>query len=51
MAHAPSSRALFSESGNVPGELRQDTSEFNVIFVHSRLDDYGLQKSQDRLSD
>ena len=45
MAQAPSSRALFSESGNVPGELRQDTSEFNVIFVHSRLDDYGLPAS------
>jgi DNA-binding transcriptional ArsR family regulator len=45
MAQAPSGRAFFSESGNVPGELRQDTSEFNVIFVHSRLDDYGLPAS------
>jgi hypothetical protein len=45
MAQAPSSRALFSESGNVPGELRQDTSGFNVIFVHSRLDEYGLPSS------
>ncbi len=39
------SRAFFSESGNVPGELRQDTSGFNVIFIHSRLDDYGLPTS------
>jgi len=27
---------------SVPGELRQDNSKFNVIFVHSRFDDYGL---------
>jgi hypothetical protein len=45
MTQAPSSRAFFPESGNVPGELRQDTSGFNVIFVHSRLDDYGLPAS------
>jgi hypothetical protein len=45
MAQAPSGRAFFSETGNVPGELRQDTSDFNVIFVHSRLDDYGLPPS------
>ena len=34
---------FFSESNtSAPGEIRQDASEFNVIFVHSRLDDYGL---------
>jgi hypothetical protein len=26
-------------------ELKHDTREFNVIFVHSRLDDYGLPAS------
>lgn len=37
------STPLFSESdARALGEHRQDTSEFKVIFVHSRLDDYGL---------
>ena len=34
---------FFANSGAAEkGELHQDTSEMNVIFVHSRLDDYGL---------
>jgi DNA-binding transcriptional ArsR family regulator len=37
------STLLFSESdANAPGELRRDASEFNVVFIHSLLDDYGL---------
>lgn len=31
-----------------PGALVHDQSEFNVIFVHSRLDDYGLNAAQFR---
>lgn len=34
---------------DMPIKLRQDRSEFNVLFVHSELDDYGLDSHEFRI--
>ena len=45
MNQSLSSSAGFSKSSKAPGKLLQDASKCNVIFIHSRLDDYGLPAS------
>ncbi len=42
-------QALYQTSGGGMKILRQDRSEFNVLFVHSELDDYGLDAQEFRI--